>query len=153
MERMQPKEDEDDRSQTMCSREDCNLSKTICTVTIDVVQALALERDSLKQQIQQRDREIEILRAQRDTAPERNARDRRADGVLNERSETTYLHIVGALLMLLLTRGTNGQSHSSYATQESIIGALVERYGKLPGISERTLLAKFAAAKRALNRD
>lgn len=137
----------------MCPCGDCNLSKTICTVTIDVVQALALERDSLKQQIQQRDREIEILRGQRDNASERHTREQRADGVLSERSETTYLHIVGALLMLLLTRSNTGQSSSSYVTQESIIGALVERYGKLPGISERTLLAKFAAAKRALNRD
>jgi len=137
----------------MCERRDCNLSKTICTVTIDVVQALALERDSLRQQIQQRDREIETLRREREGAAERHAQNHRADGVLSERSETTYLNIIGALLMLLLTRGTSGQTSLSFTTQDSIISALVDRYGKLPGISERTLLAKFAAAKRAVNRD
>lgn len=137
----------------MCDRGECNLSKTICTVTIDVVQALALERDSLKEQIHQRDRDIAMLRSQRDSVSERNTRPHRAGSVLSERSETTYLNIIGGLLTLLLERSQSAQSHARFTTQESVISALVEQYGRLPGISERTLLAKFAAAKRSLSRD
>ena len=137
----------------MCDRGECNLSKAVCTVTIDLVQALALERDLLREQIQQRDRDIAMLRSQSDDAPERHARPQRADRALSERSETTYLNIIGGLLTLLLERSQSAQSHARFTTQESVISALVEQYGHRPGISERTLLAKFAAAKRSLSRD
>jgi len=139
--------------EAMCERGDCNLSKAICTVTIDVVQALALERDSLKEQIRQRDRDIAMLRGQHDSASGRESRTHRSDSVLSERSEATYLHIIGGLLMLLLGRSPSGKPYSSFTTQESVINALVEQHGTLAGISERTLLAKFAAAKRTLIRD
>ena len=137
----------------MCDRGECNLSKAVCTVTIDLVQALALERDSLKEQIRQRDRDIVMLRSQSDDVPERHARSQRADRAPSERSETTYLHIIGGLLTLVLERSPSAHPHSRFTTQESVISALVEQYGSLAGISERTLLAKFAAARRSLSCD
>lgn len=140
----------------MTDEGESNLSKAICTITIDLVQALALERGALKEQIQQRDRDIAMLRGESESASQphgRPSRPDRSEGALSERSETTYLHIIGGLLTLLLERSPSGQSRSSFATQESVVSALVERYGTLAGISERTLLAKFAAAKRALTRD
>jgi hypothetical protein len=135
---------------------ECNLSKAVCRITIDLVQAMALEREFLKAQLQERDQDISRLREQRvetSSTTGRPPNTHQPDPALRERSETTYLRIIGGLLMLLLERSTSGQQHRTFTTQESIISALVDQYGTLPGISERTLLAKFAAAKRALTRD
>ena len=73
-----------------------------------------------------------------------------ADSALRSRSETTCLHIIGAFLRLILGQSRAGQPYSSFRTQEAIITALVSLHGERLGITERTLQAKFAAAKRAL---
>lgn len=60
------------------------------------------------------------------------------------RAEATYLHIIGVMLRLLLR-------HSHFTTQEAVVNAMVDEFGKeLMGITERTLHAKFAAANRKL---
>jgi hypothetical protein len=64
----------------------------------------------------------------------------------------TYLHIVGGLLTLLLGRTPSGQPYSRFQTQESIISAMIAHHGNKLGIAERTLEAKFAAARRTLDR-
>jgi hypothetical protein len=44
-----------------------------------------------------------------------------------------------------------GQRPASFSTQESLVNAMVDQFGKeLMGITERTLHAKFAAANRKL---
>ena len=140
----------------MSKPEDCDLSKTIYTITFDLVQALALERDSFKNHIQRLDRDISALRGQNETTlqpHDQPMQARKSGGVLSERSETTYLHIIGGMLTLLLGRNSAGQPYSTFTTQEAVIHTLMEHHGNLSGISERTLLAKFAAAKRSLARD
>ncbi len=64
--------------------------------------------------------------------------------------KTTILNIVGGLLTLLLGKSPNGIPYSSFETLESVISALIAHYGDKSGISERTLWAKFSAAKRHL---
>lgn len=121
-------------------------------ITFDMVQALVLERDALKLQIEQRDREIQNLRKRRSVA-QRKIEGTTPDtygGTLSFRSETTYLHIVGALLQLLLERTPSGQRYSSFTTQEAIISAITAHHGERLGISKSTLEAKFAAARRTL---
>lgn len=121
-------------------------------ITVDMVQALALERDALKLQIEQRDREIQNLRKSRSVAQRKveGPTPDTHDGSLSLRSETTYLHIVGALLDLLLGRTPSGQPYSSFTTQEAIISAITAHHGERLGISKSTLEAKFAAARRTL---
>lgn len=124
-------------------------------ITVDTLHALVFEREALRLQIEQRNREIQTLREkhvtlqkQSGTSPLENS----SDALPSPRSETTYLHIVGGLLTLLLGRSPSGQPYSSFHTQESIITALVAHHGGRLGIATRTLEAKFAAARRSLTR-
>jgi len=66
--------------------------------------------------------------------------------VLKERSENTYLSIIGAILDMLIN-----DIHSRFTNQESIIDALLTHFPGHPGLSERTLRSKFAAAKRKIS--
>jgi hypothetical protein len=123
---------------------------------LDAVQALVLERDALKAQIEQHDQVLQNARTQHDARLSENAALVRANNevsALSSRSETTYLHIVGAMLDLLLGSAPSGQRYSSFRSEDAIMTALIAHHGRRLGISERTLQAKFAAAKRALARD
>ncbi len=72
---------------------------------------------------------------------------------LPSRAETTYLNIIGGLLTLLLGKSPSGVRYSSFNTHESVISALIAHHSGRPGITERTLWAKFAEAKRQLSGD
>lgn len=74
-------------------------------------------------------------------------------GPPSARSDTTYLNIIGAMLSLMLSRSPAGTPYSAFKTQEAIIDALLAHHEHRLGISSRTLQAKFAAAKRSINRD
>lgn len=78
------------------------------------------------------------------------------DKVVSEREKTTYENIIGALLTLLLTDkedNTNGkirtgvQQYRKYQTQSQLIDTLLESYGGLPGISQKTLEMKLKASR------
>lgn len=127
-----------------------SLPKAAYTITVDVVHALVLERDGLTAQMKQRDREIQALRTQLKKLLPRTVPETISASMLSDRSETTYLHIVGALLRLLLGQSPSGQPYSSFRSEDAIMSALIATHGHRLGISERTLQAKFAAAKRAL---
>jgi hypothetical protein len=120
--------------------------KAIPGLSLEAVQALLLEREGLRLRIEQREEGIRKLREQL-RAIERSTA---SDATLGPRSETTYLHILGGLLTLLLGASPSGQRYSSFASQEAIISALIAHHGERLGIAERTLQAKFAAARRAL---
>ncbi|MFZ4539646.1 hypothetical protein [Propionivibrio sp.] len=68
-----------------------------------------------------------------------------------ERSETTYLNIIGAMLALMLGKSPTGNAQSVFDNQSAIISALLGYYDGKPGIAGRTLEEKFAAGKRSLN--
>ncbi len=67
-----------------------------------------------------------------------------------DRSETTYLNIIGGLLNLLLGKSPNGKEYSSFKSQAAVISALLAHHPGTPGITARTLEDKFPAAKRSL---
>lgn len=131
------------------SGRDNPLPKALYTITIDVVNALVVERDTLKAQMAERDREIHVLRARlkRHDAPPRAGE---SDAALSVRSETTYLHIIGGLLGLLLGHSPSGQPYSSFRSEDAVMSTLMANHSRRLGLSERTLQAKFAAAKRTL---
>ena len=52
---------------------------------------------------------------------------------------------------MMLGKSPGGMPYSSFETMESVISALLAHYEGRPGISERTLWAKFTAAKRHLD--
>lgn len=121
-------------------------------ITIESVRILIFERDSLKSQLEQKERELRAVRTKygvRD-GPASADRTPAAAAELSPRSETTYLHIVGGLLHLLLGRSPSGQPYSSFINQEAVISNMIAHHGERLGIAERTLRAKFAEAKRRL---
>lgn len=113
-------------------------------ISVEAVQALLADREVVRAQLAEQQRLIDALRNEikRHGLPEHT---------LPPRSETTYLNIIGGLLTLLLGKSPSGTPYSSFETMESVISALIAHHEGRPGISERTLWAKFAAAKRQIN--
>lgn len=72
------------------------------------------------------------------------------DKPLASRAETTYLNIIGGLLALMLGKSPAGNPQSVFDNQAAIISALLAHHADKPGIAQRTLEEKFAAAKRSL---
>lgn len=124
--------------------------RTSPIISVQTLQVLWLERHALKVRIEEREKELQQLRQQLRTPMKPATEAGASDGMLSERGETTYLNIVGGLLTLLLGTSPSGQPYSSFKSQEAIISALVALHGERLGIAQRTLEAKFAAAKRAL---
>jgi len=109
-------------------------------IDLDSVQALLLQVKTLKAQLSAR------VQPQQPKSAESKTQ-------LPIRAETTYLNIIGGLLTLLLGQSPNGVRYSSFNTLESVISALIAHHNGRPGITERTLWAKFAEAKRQLSGD
>jgi hypothetical protein len=121
-------------------------------ISVAAVQALIADREALKIQLADRLKAWDELQAEFQTltaARDAHAANRPPEA-LGPRSETTYLNIVGGLLTLILGKSPNGVPYSRFETQEAVVSALTEHFGDRAGMSERTLWAKFAAAKRHL---
>lgn len=121
-------------------------------IGIEAVQALLADRESLKARLADQERSFDTLREQH-VSLRKQVESQSSAHEISPRSETTYLNIVGGLLNLMLGKAPSGRPYSSFQTVESVISALLAHYEGHPGISERTLWAKFAAAKRHLNAD
>ena len=123
-------------------------------ISMEVVQAILMDREALKIQLADRLKAWDALHTEFQTLSathaSREANDKQT-GQLGPRSESTYLNIVGGLLTLLLGKSPGGNPYSSFENLDSIISALIAHYGDRPGISERTLWSKLAAAKRHIS--
>ena len=125
------------------------MERQLCpTIGIEAVQALLADRESLRIRLTEVERSFVVLHERHQLlckeAESRGIIDRDA----SPRSEATYLSIVGGLLTLLLGKAPSGKPYSSFETVESVISALLAHHPGRPGLSERTLWAKFTAAKR-----
>jgi hypothetical protein len=120
-------------------------------IRIDAVQALLADREALKVQLAEREQSFDSLHSEHQRLRQVAENPSAANREVAPRSETTYLNIVGGLLTLLLGKSPGGKPYSSFETTESVISALLAHYEGRPGISERTLWAKFTAAKRQMN--
>jgi len=76
----------------------------------------------------------------------------KAQGKLTERSETGYLHVIGALLETLLGSSPAGKPNSVFDSQAAIVDSITAHYEGTRGLSKRSLDEKFAAARRSLSR-
>jgi gamma-glutamylcyclotransferase (GGCT)/AIG2-like uncharacterized protein YtfP len=74
----------------------------------------------------------------------------KANGTVSDRSETAYLHIIGAMVSLILDHSPSGKPYSAFRSQAAIVDALIAHHKNLSGITKRTLDEKFAAGKRSL---
>ncbi len=119
-------------------------------VDIDTVRILLIERDGLKAQLQINTDALQHLRREHQTVRDKLATASLDKVDLHPRGETTYLHIIGGLLSLLLNHSPGGKPYSVFKTQESIIDALMGHHAGVMGINERTLQTKFAEANRRM---
>lgn len=133
---------------------------THTAITADTYRVLKAAHDAKEQKLSQaieRIREAEEARSRAET--ERDSMRAMVDNLTakqqsasapGERSETTYLNIIGGLLGLMLGKSPAGTAQSTFANQSAIISTLLAHYDGKPGISARTLEEKFASSKRSL---
>lgn len=121
-------------------------------VSLEAVQALLADREALKVELAGKGKVVMTLQSQLEALrAERNALIKNTPGSLSTRSESTYLNIVGGLVNLMVGQSPGGIPYSSFRTVDSVISALVAHNAGRPGMSERTLWAKFTLAKRHLS--
>lgn len=99
-------------------------------------QNLTQENELLKQQLNDAQAKIEILEKKM--------------SMDDERSETTYLNIIGSLVHLMLAKSPSGVKQSVYNSQTAIIEAILAHYPNAYGLKQRTLEEKFSAANKQL---
>ncbi|WP_249825011.1 protein kinase [Escherichia coli] len=123
-------------------------------ITVEAYQTLQAENKRLNIRLadavktfRQQKSEISALQGERDSL-----RQMVNNSVQNidQRSETTYLNIIGGLLSLMLGCSPAGVKQSVFENQSSIISSLLGHFGGKQGISARTLEAKFAEANKSI---
>ncbi|AZD67476.1 MULTISPECIES: hypothetical protein [Pseudomonas] len=110
--------------------------------------ALLRERNALQHQLRDVEADLQVLGLEQESLK----RLVKTQGQLSERSEHTYLQIIGALVNTVLDASPAGKPLSAFKNQAAIVDALTARHNDIPGLSKRTLDAKFAAANRALKK-
>ncbi|NNA76463.1 hypothetical protein HBO13_27905 [Pseudomonas lactis] len=110
--------------------------------------ALLRERDTMQRQLQDVEADLRALGLEKEKLKSLVS----TQGQLSERSEHTYLQIIGALLNTFLDSSPAGKPLSVFTSQSAIVDAVTARHKDIPGLSKRTLDEKFAAANRSLKK-
>lgn len=118
-------------------------------VDIETMRILLVERDGLKAQLQIHTDALNHLRSEHKTLRDKVAASSENDSE-HPRTETTHLHIIGAMLSVMLGDSPAGKPYSAFKSQEAIIDALIAHHPSTAGITARTLQTKFAEANRRL---
>lgn len=114
---------------------------------------LLAEREAAKAQLAGLAQLHDTLRAEHEALVKNHARRVTGSEHAREpgpRSESTYLNIIGGLLSLLLGKSPSGTAYSSFHNMDAVVSALLAHHEGRPGLSERTLWAKLAQARRHL---
>lgn len=122
-------------------------------ISPDAFRALKAEHDKLAVRLKNAKSECIKLREENDKLERANQSLEAISEKANtpgERAESTYLKIIGAMLDLMLGKSPGGQPYCKLTSQADIITVMVACHDSKPGISQRTLEEKFAAAKREL---
>ena len=124
------------------------------TVSFGSLLALQADREALKLQLKKSERahrdlllELQAIGLEREEIKKAF----QSNNIVSQRSETTYLRVIGALVSLMLGHSPSGKPFSVFNSQAAIVSALLAHNENVPGITKRTLDEKFAAAKRSLN--
>lgn len=120
-------------------------------ISLETGQAMLIERLALKSALDQYKHQLHELREKHDALlKQATVTPACAQCPISDRAEATYLHIIGTMLELMLGRSPAGTAYSSFNSQEAIATAMIAHHGELMGITDRTLQAKFAQARRKL---
>ncbi|QVL17215.1 hypothetical protein KH389_17600 [Pseudomonas qingdaonensis] len=110
--------------------------------------ALVQERNTLQRQLRNVEADLQALGLEQQSLTALV----KSQGQLSERSENTYLQIIGALNYTVLDKSPAGNPLSVFNSQAAIVDAITARFADVPCLSKRTLDAKFAAANRILKK-
>ncbi|MBM3365606.1 MAG: protein kinase [Betaproteobacteria bacterium] len=127
--------------------------QTHAVINADAFRALQADRDALRAKLDNEVEKLKTITTEREKLTgERDSLRAMVDKnvVPGDRAETTYLNTIAALLNLMLGKSPAGRKHSVFDSEAAIITAILAQHEGKPGISERTLESKFAAAKRSL---
>lgn len=127
--------------------------KTHTAINVDAFRALQADRDSLRTQLQKVQTDNENLGYQVAALQKQisvlEAKDK-AGTEPSERSEKTYLNIIGGLLALLLGKSPTGKPQSVFENQSAVISALLGHYGHVKGMGDSNLEKTLAQANKTL---
>ena len=127
---------------------------THTAISADTYRALKADHDKLAERLKNAKSEYKKLRQEKDELERINqslAAITEKTNAPSQRTETTYLNIIGAMLDLMLSKSPGGQPHSILTNQSSVIQALLSYHEGKQGIAARTLEEKFSKAKKSLN--
>lgn len=120
-------------------------------ITLETGQAMLVERQALKAELAQCRRQFQTLQEQHHVLSKQvGVISACNEGSLTDRAESTYQHIIGGMLDLMLGQSPAGSPYSCFRTQEAIVSALIAHHDGIMGITERTLNGKFAQARRRM---
>lgn len=120
-------------------------------ITLETGQAMLVERKALKAELKQCRRQLEMLQEQHHVLSKQiEVTSACNEYSITNRAESTYQHIIGGMLDLMLGQSPAGTPYSCFKTQEAIVSALIAHHDGVMGITERTLNGKFAQARRRM---
>lgn len=127
--------------------------KTHNAISADAFRALQADRDALRTQLQKAQSDNENLGYQVAALQKQitvlEAKDK-AGTEPSERSEKTYLNIIGGLLALMLGKSPTGKPQSVFESQSAVISALLGYYGHVKGMGDSNLEKTLAQANKTL---
>lgn len=119
-------------------------------ISVETFLALKAEHDRLEKRLIKQKRRCKRLQGQKKSlkAHCHQLEETQQHRPLGERAETTYLNIIAALMELLLPSPGDSSPAPRFRRQADVIEALLARHEGKPGLSQRTLQAKLAAANQ-----
>lgn len=100
-------------------------------------QKLIEENELLRQQLSDAHAKIDVLKKQ---IP-----------IDDDRSETTYLNIIGSLVYLMLSESPSKKKLSVFKSQSAIIDSIISHYPNTYGLTKRNIEQKFSEANKQLS--
>nr|VFJ69031.1 MAG: hypothetical protein BECKDK2373B_GA0170837_12313 [Candidatus Kentron sp. DK] len=131
--------------------------KAHAAINADSFRALQADRDAMgadlekkKEQLTKITKERDSLRGERDSLRDIVENRQPATGEPSERSERTYLNIIGGLVEQMLSNSPQGQKQSIFENQGKIISVMLGHYGHIKGMGDSNLEKIMAAANKTL---
>lgn len=127
--------------------------QTHSAISAEAFRALQADRDALKARIEKAEEWArESMLERKSLIAERNDLLAQVNqvNVPGERSETTYLNVIAALLDCIVGNLPNIQRHPSFPSEAKLIEAIDEHFRGYAGLSKSNLQRKFPEAKRTL---
>ena len=121
---------------------------------------MQVDRDAARAELEKAESDAQKLRADAEaTGFQISAMEKQIDalnsklkaaGAPDDRSETTYLNIIAALLDCIAGNLPNVEKHPSFTIEAKLIEAIDGHFRGYGGLSQSTLSRKFPAAKRSM---